>query len=475
MNNNCRLNLQDNFILNDIATKNYQVDNEVNTDELIKDMKRVMAFTYDPFMFYIKSKSINGLTIQARNETDVIKIMKNIVVGEEIVNIQTGKSTFKQVRNEISLKTLFDKGVGVNQIKNLFLVRGVRFISDDPQELSLFGGYPYHKIDSINHDLINPFLSHIREVICNNNNDIYNYIINWVSFIVQRPGDKTGSAIIITGDKGTGKGEFFTDVISKLFGLYALPNVQRIEDICGKYNSLIEAKVFVVCNEMQSAENNRYMNADALKSLITERTIVYESKYVNARSGECNANFIFVSNHDLPIKLENHDRRYQVTKASDIHCQDFNYFNKLSDIINHNEFSINLYNYFLCNDISGYHPRNIVMTETKSDMINASKESWELFFEENIDKFIGDGYVSKDCYIDYTEYCKLNGYTSPLSNKTFGLKIKRYVDITQRKRCNVVKRYYSFNNTGLTYYNNYKQLIESMPVDDEVEEYILDE
>ena len=49
------------------------------------------------------------------------------------------------------------------------------------------------------------------------------------------------------------------------------------------------------------------------------------------------------------------------------------------------------------------------MTETKQEMINASKDIFELFFEENIGRFEGDGWISKDCYSHYTEFCKERG------------------------------------------------------------------
>ena len=43
-------------------------------------------------------------------------------------------------------------------------------------------------------------------------------------------------------------------------------------------------------------------------------------------------------------------------------------------------------------DLTGFDPRKIPMTEAKRDMINASKESWQLFFEEYIHMFgNGDG------------------------------------------------------------------------------------
>ena len=272
--------------------------------------------------------------------------------------------------------------------------------------------------------------------------------------------------MLIVGDKGVGKGDFFAIPIAKLFGAYALENVTKIEDICGKFNSTIENKVLIVCNEMQSVENARYLNADSLKSIITENTVMYESKYLNSRRGENVSNFIFLSNHDLPIKIEDADRRYVCLKASPKYRQNFNYFGKLAHILDQPGFMQNLFTFFLHRDLSKFHPRMIPMTETKKEMIQASKDSFELFFEEYIDKFTGDGWVSKDCYAEYKKFCEDCGYTNPLSLKTFGLKIKKFVDIKQRKRFGEVLRYYYFNSLGLEKYNEIKRERESVEDED---------
>ena len=80
-----------------------------------------------------------------------------------------------------------------------------------------------------------------------------------------------------------------------------------------------------------------------------------------------------------------------------------------------------------------FDPRKIPMTEAKCVMINASKESWQLFFEEYMYVFgNGDGYLSKDCYSDYQSFCKEYGY-APYSQTKFGIKIKRYVNIFSKK------------------------------------------
>jgi hypothetical protein len=241
-------------------------------------MKRIFVFTRDPYVFYVKIIVNNEITIQARSDIDFLKILKNIVVGDYDKQNKTQK---------VSLKTIFEKGFGVNSEKNKFAVKDVRFYSKgDSEILNLFQGFPYDVIEykDINtnaSNLISPFLDHVFNVICDKNNDLFNYIISWISYLIQNPSYKTETALILIGEQGTGKNKFFTDVLSKLFGRYAIPNKNNINNIIGRFNSSIENKILVVCNELQSIDNAKHLNTDGLKSLISDRKCNVESKYLN--------------------------------------------------------------------------------------------------------------------------------------------------------------------------------------------------
>jgi hypothetical protein len=97
--------------------------------------------------------------------------------------------------------------------------------------------------------------------------------------------------------------KFFTDVISKLFGRYAIANENNINNIIGRFNSSFENKILVICNELQSLDNAKHFNTDCLKSLITDNTCTIESKFVNSPSIENVSNFIFVLLIIYPLRL----------------------------------------------------------------------------------------------------------------------------------------------------------------------------
>jgi hypothetical protein len=88
--------------------------------------------------------------------------------------------------------------------------------------------------------IIKPFLDHILDIVCDHHLDFYSYIINRISYLIQKFGNKTKATLVIIDEQDTGKNKFFTDVISKLFAPYKVSNENNISNIIGRFNSSIE-------------------------------------------------------------------------------------------------------------------------------------------------------------------------------------------------------------------------------------------
>jgi putative DNA primase/helicase len=113
--------------------------------------------------------------------------------------------------------------------------------------------------------VIQPFLDHILNIICDHDLDLYTYILNWIEFLIQKPGSKTETILVIIGEQGTGKNKFFSNVISKLVGRYCISNENNIVKIIGRFNSSIENKILIVRIELESIDNVKHLNTDCLK------------------------------------------------------------------------------------------------------------------------------------------------------------------------------------------------------------------
>ena len=76
------------------------------------------------------------------------------------------------------------------------------FYSTNPKHYSLFCGYPYIVLETYDESIIKPFLEHVREMIANNDDKVNEYILNWISFIVQNPIGKTSTVLVLTSGQG---------------------------------------------------------------------------------------------------------------------------------------------------------------------------------------------------------------------------------------------------------------------------------
>ena len=134
-------------------------------------------------------------------------------------------------------KVTADKILNTGMNKNFIMYEQLTFFPGRENAFTFFQGFEYFPVPQreIKMELIQPFLTHIEQVICNKRHEIYEYVINWISFIVQKVGQKTKTSIIITGIQGTGKNTF-TDTICNLFGSYANKNC-KLEHITGDFKN----------------------------------------------------------------------------------------------------------------------------------------------------------------------------------------------------------------------------------------------
>jgi hypothetical protein len=78
------ININDNFIINDLSKKNYYEYGKFDEKLVITDMKRIFVFTHDPYLFYVKTIVNSEIVICPRSPLDFIKTLNNISVGSYI-------------------------------------------------------------------------------------------------------------------------------------------------------------------------------------------------------------------------------------------------------------------------------------------------------------------------------------------------------------------------------------------------------
>jgi hypothetical protein len=75
------ININDDFIINNIAKKKYHEYGKFDEKLVIGDMERIFVFIHDPYLFYVKTIVNSFIIICPRSPLYFIKTLKNIIVG----------------------------------------------------------------------------------------------------------------------------------------------------------------------------------------------------------------------------------------------------------------------------------------------------------------------------------------------------------------------------------------------------------
>lgn len=449
------IDINDHFTIDRIKDKNYFNNGYVAWDLLFADISRGIVIIESDNCAYVKIR--RGSNNSYRLKRISIDELKNRL------NRITVKSIDRDKKKNFKLdKLLFnDAFLDVTPYyESIYYKESVCFYSKYDNDLSLFTGFTFPERDNVNINKICLFLSHIKNIIANGDEVLYNYILSWIAFIVQNPGKKTETCLIILGEEGTGK-TMFTTVICKLFGNYALPNIASIDDVVGQFNSITENKMLVVLNEVNATENTANKKAihNKLKTLITEDINIINKKGVDQYEAENVSNYIICSNEFNPILISENDRRYVVTEVSNSMKKNTTYFRNLFNSFD-DEFYINLYNYFRLFDIKKFDLTKIPMTKKKEEMMDVGLDSFMYYMNENFYKYASPNIEPSRAYDDYVSFSKSCGGGFIHLRKSFIPLINRYCVVKKAKMPGNLeyKRYYILTPDNLEKFKNNQKL-----------------
>lgn len=253
----------------------------------------------------------------------------------------------------------------------------------------------------------------------NDNSDkVYEWVLKWLAYPLQNAGAKMQSAIVMHGNQGTGKSMFF-EAYAKIFGEYAaILNQGALDD---KFNAdWAEKKQFVIADEV-AANSEKYQLKNQLKTLITGEWVRVNPKNVAAHRERNHMNLVFLSNENMPVVLENDDRRHCIIKTPEALPQDS--YDMMRDEIKQGGIEA-LYHYLLGLDLTGFGVETKPpFTEAKAKLIWLSSGSDSRFIDD-----WRHGYISelpfcpagrREIYDTYKSWCKKEGEFHPRSSKDF--------------------------------------------------------
>lgn len=166
------------------------------------------------------------------------------------------------------------------------------------------------------------YLDHIKTVICDGDEKLFNYVFSWMAHLLQKPTDKPGVALVLLGGQGIGKGEFvkhFAHLLGPYFG-----QISDISHLVGQFNSHLMNNMLNFVDEALWGKDKK--NEGKLKALISEKTLTFERKYVEAMQKKNYSRFIFASNEEHAVPMATDDRRMVAMNVSEARKNDHAYF-----------------------------------------------------------------------------------------------------------------------------------------------------
>ena len=362
-------------------------------------------------------KLLNDLRAVIGNIDDkwYLKIVKNdqrfiISCTDDQIRAKTKTTKPFSMNTKISIYQIISKYSDIFRYKTATIQKD----NSDDKNINLFQGFKYQEIDTDNFELIQPFLDHIKSIICQNSEEKYNYFLCWWSNIIQNITVKNCSMPIIFGGQGSGK-SFVVETLCELFGNYALCNVDDLDKVFGKFNGLIGRNLVININEPPEAGEKFSFNGK-IKSKLTQKKIVQETKGIDQIEIDSYANYILTTNSYCPIKEEKGDRRLIYFETDNSKCGDEEYFNNLCKVAQptkqgeyNSEFMGILLHYFLTQvDVSDFNSERLIRQINSRTDIEYNEQLERQYADcSAIDRYVIDHYKDFVNGID-TDYIRTN-------------------------------------------------------------------
>lgn len=172
---------------------------------------------------------------------------------------------------------------------------------------------------------------HIREVLVANEppelqEGIWNWIIDWFADIVQDPGKKKGTALVLYGEQRAGKGTTYQGLM-KILGQQLVYQTADMTDITGKFNAFMEMCLFCFADEATWSKGHDA--STKLKNLISEDNKGIERKGIDKYYAESFMRLGVSTNRDRAVPAEPGDGRYCILDVGFGKRGDAAWFNRI--------------------------------------------------------------------------------------------------------------------------------------------------
>jgi hypothetical protein len=381
------------------------------------------------------------------NNVKIKSIKDALNRNTSIINKDDKKSTIYDIFNNYIIKE--------NMINTYSSVTFYPYLDKQPylaNAFNLFQGFKYNSYVQNETEYKfegGLFYNHIKYTLCNGNENVFNYLCCYIADMIQNPDVIPGVALLFMSEQGAGK-DLFANFLSLLIGQEHYLSLNKPADLFERFNGSHKGKLLVKINEI-SDRGAMYKNHNLLKDIITRETVQIEPKGFEKIEYKHYARYIFFTNNENGLLVENSDRRYVMVKCNNDNCQRNEYFKPLFDLLYNEQHNKNAFDYFKSLDISEFNIRDIPTTMFKNKIKLEQLCSPLLFMKDAIKTYLNTGMLydsdieddakdikiqdeikikSTELYSIYKMFCNEQGENA-YSNRSF---YKKLSDINVQKK-----------------------------------------
>jgi hypothetical protein len=166
----------------------------------------------------------------------------------------------------------------------------------------------------------------IREGICDGDSDLERFFWSWAGHLVQHPAELPGTALVMHGRHGSGKGTV-ADVIAGLVGSRHTARITSEGSLTGRFSDHLCDKLFIFADEACWAGSKA--SEGRLKAMVTEATLSYEAKGLPAYQGRNCARLIIATNNEWAVPTAPGERRFAIYHVADCFVGNDEFFDAL--------------------------------------------------------------------------------------------------------------------------------------------------
>jgi hypothetical protein len=292
------------------------------------------------------------------------------------------------------------------------------------------------------------FLAHLYENVCQDDDDLYAWVVAWLADIFQRPAVKCGTSLALRGKQGVGKtkiGEVLETLLGVHYKLVADPRY-----VTGRFNSHMISLLMLHADEGFWAGDKKAEGK--LKDLVTGNRHPIEFKGKEAFWINNYARLFVTGNQDWQVPAGFEERRFAVLDVGDAHQQDHAYFAAIDAEMNAGGREALLHHLLFEVDCSKINlrqiPHTMALVEQKLETASPEHGWWLDILRRGTlpgyrDETPQNEVSSEVLYVDYIEHAKKQGVPRRAIETQLGIFLQKVVGsgLHRSKKTHVVENY----------------------------------